>query len=57
MVDRPKEGEVMGYSTERMDDMESREHCDIWSSCPDEYESCEECRKRANQSNDEEEGE
>lgn len=47
----------MGYSTERMDDMESREHCDIWSSCPDEYESCEECRERANQSNDEEGGE
>lgn len=46
---------MSGYSRERMDDMEARDHCDIWPTCPDEYESCEECKRMANQADEEDE--
>jgi hypothetical protein len=45
----------MSYSAERMEDMQSRVHCDIWASCPPEYEDCAECKRKANEETEEEE--
>jgi hypothetical protein len=46
---------IGSYTRERMDDMESREHCDILDRCPEGVDNCEECRKLANQAEEEEE--
>jgi len=45
----------MGICQDYREDAQDQVHCDIWYSCPDEYESCEECKRMSAQSDEDDE--